>query len=234
MALKGQIYDLREACGEPACPVCGLISREMDRYFDRLLYSQVTDIDIRAAIRAAWGYCNTHAFMMLREPGGAVGVAVIYEDVLKNLLRVLDAAQWQSGMFTRKGAAGLVDKLAPRHECPACAHQAEEEYFYMKALVEGMEEGTLVEPLSQSQGLCWRHLRMALDGCQDRETFETLVRIQRAIWRNLNAEVTEFIRKNDHRFQHERMGSEGDSWSRVVRRLAGEPGIGGLEDREIK
>ncbi|MBN1287046.1 MAG: hypothetical protein JXB47_16720 [Anaerolineae bacterium] len=229
MALTGQIYDLREACSGPGCPVCVLVNREVERYFDRLLYSQVVDIDARAGIRSAWGYCNRHAYMLLRDPGGAVGIAVIYEDVMKNLVRALDAAEWQTGRFTRKGATRLVEKLAPKQECPACAHQAQEEYFYMKALIQGLEEGSLVEPLAQSRGLCLRHLRLALDGSRDRAVFETLVRIQRKIWQELGAQLTEFIRKNDHRFQHEPMGPEGDSWSRVVRQVSGEPGarVGG-------
>ncbi len=237
MALKGEALALIEACGRPGCPVCTLTAREMDHYFDHMLYMRVTEVELRTEIRAAQGFCNRHAHMLIRL-GGSLGVAIIYQDVLTNLLRALNGAQWQGGGLLRRGngASDLTGKLEPKHECVACVHQGETERAYTRALVkvlgdEGPAEPELGAAFAKSDGLCWRHLRMALDAVRKEETFAALVAAQQAAWERLGAELAEFIRKNDYRFQHEKMGPEGDSWQRVVRQVAGEPGLGGEEDR---
>lgn len=238
MALKGEAVHLVEVCGKPGCPVCTLTRDEMDRYFDHMLYESVNDEELRARLRASWGFCNRHAHSFVKVIGGSVGIAVIYQDVLTNLLRALDGAQWQDGGWRRQGsgARSLVDKLKPRHPCVGCVHQRETERAYARALVKylGDERAApeLAAAFAGSDGLCWRHLRMALACVRRPGTFETLVNVQQAAWERLRAELAEFIRKNDYRFRDEAMGPEGDSWMRAIRRVAGEPGFGGAEDRD--
>lgn len=239
MALKGEVQELIEACEQAGCPVCALTDREMDRYFDHMLYMRVNEIELRADVRAAWGFCNRHASMLIR-PAGALGTAIIYEDVLKNLLRALEGAQWEGGsrLRRRSGAEALVARLEPAHECVGCAHQRETERAYVRALVKYLGDEVDVVPdlaaaYGRSDALCWRHLRMALRRVRKPATFELLVAAQRAAWERLGAELAEFIRKNDYRFTHEKMGPEGDSWQRVVRQVAGASGLGGEEDRSL-
>jgi hypothetical protein len=41
------------------------------------------------------------------------------------------------------------------------------------------------------------------------------------VYRGLHGELSEFIRKHDHRFSQEPFGVEKDSWTRAVAALAG-------------
>ena len=240
MALKGEAQGLIAACQGKGCPVCALTAQEMDRYFDHMLYMRVNELELRADIRAAWGFCTRHAHKLIR-PAGAVGTAIIYHDVLTNLLHALDGAQWGEGSGLLRlrrgdGAGALLADLAPAQPCPACEHQSATERAYVRALVKylGTErEPELVAAYEQSDALCWRHLRAALAVVRHADTFARLMHVQRAAWRRLSAELAEFIRKNDHRFQREEMGTEGDSWQRVIQQVAGLLDVGGVEDRDL-
>jgi hypothetical protein len=53
------------------------------------------------------------------------------------------------------------------------------------------------------------------------ETFITLMEAQKAVWQRLSSELSEFIRKKDHRFQNETFGPEGDSWLRAIEAVSG-------------
>jgi hypothetical protein len=55
------------------------------------------------------------------------------------------------------------------------------------------------------------------------ETFTALIEAQKEVWQRLSAELNEFIRKKDHRFQHESYGPEGDSWLRAIEAVVGAP-----------
>ncbi len=54
-------YDLRDALGQPGCPVCRLTARDADRYLDGLLWEHVNDPGVRVQVREAQGFCRDHA-----------------------------------------------------------------------------------------------------------------------------------------------------------------------------
>ena len=97
--------------------------------------------------------------------------------------------------------------------------------MYASALVRHVADGTIVAALRESAGLCVPHLKRALGRASESHTFERLRDAQLAVWQRLADELDEFIRKQDYRFQSERSGAEGDSWSRAIGLVAGEPGL---------
>jgi hypothetical protein len=82
--------------------------------------------------------------------------------------------------------------------------------------------GDLRPTFQASRGLCVGHLRVALvhasgeGGTQLRDD-------QRVIWARLETELDEFIRKHDHQFADEVVGTERDAWARATALLAGDP-----------
>jgi len=76
-------FRLVEACAHPGCPVCRCVIRDSRSYLDALLYEQVTDPDTRRAIRASWGFCNWHTWMLLEVEHSIFGSALIYEELVK-------------------------------------------------------------------------------------------------------------------------------------------------------
>ena len=71
-------HDLHEALGGAGCALCALLARSVRRAIDALTYEGVTDVDVRAEIRAARGLCATHgvALRQARQAFGAAGDVV--------------------------------------------------------------------------------------------------------------------------------------------------------------
>jgi len=209
-------HNLLEAMAQPACPVCRLCRRATDAYLDHLLYADVTSIERRADIRAAQGFCAEHAQGLL-QIGRALGIAIIYKDVLDNLLRALPAAPQRSGLFGRP-AGGPLPAATP---CPACVYFATMERVYVEAFVKHLENAEFRRRMGGSDGLCLTHFRLAAGQRMDAGRGQFLLDQQAEKWTKLSAELGEYIRKNDYRFREEGFGDERDAWQRVLASVSG-------------
>jgi hypothetical protein len=166
----------------------------------------------------------------------ALGVAIITRDVLQSVLAEIEDAQYQGppalslrrvqeSLKPRQAASatsGMIDRLAPQAECPACLHAREMEDVYLGTLLAHLSgaEG-LQADLEASDGLCLPHFRRTLALVREETVFLALVSVQASIWRRLIGQLGEFIRKQDHRFSDELWGEEANSWRRAVTTLAG-------------
>ncbi|MEN9938900.1 MAG: hypothetical protein RLZZ387_5479 [Chloroflexota bacterium] len=222
-------FDLREALAGPECAVCALLRRSLRRYIDAICYEGVGDQRTRAVIRAARGFCPEHG-RMLRAARDALGAAIVHRDVLSTLMRELGDAHHTPRTLearlrraVRRGQGGAI--LAPERPCPACAVLREQEEVFAGGLARHVADGSLAEALRDSAGLCVPHLRSTLGRAPDAQGFDRLREAQLAVWRRLADELDEFIRKQDYRFAAERSGAEGDSWSRAIALVSGEPGL---------
>jgi hypothetical protein len=228
-------YDLRDALAEPGCPVCSLKARSAERFLDGLLWGNVNDIDLRAELREARGLCHEHSWGLLRH-GASLGIAIITQDVLKNLLRGMENAEFQgpSGLSLRRvqetlrprsatmATAELVKHLSPRRECPACVRTDKIEKGYLETLVDSFAEPDgLLGAYESSDGLCLPHFRQALTLVRKPEVFSAFVGAQVAFWEVLRDQLGEVIRKNDYRFSDEEWGEEANAWHRALTALAG-------------
>lgn len=222
-------HNIIEACAEPGCPLCRLSEKSVDAYLRALMYELVTDPDARDQIRETLGFCNAHAHHLLTLTGSALGIGIIYRDVVNTVVRQLEAVKYappRSPLFSRgESGAASVQALLPRQACAVCGQQAKMDALALRALVEGSGDEALQAALRHSAGLCLPHLRQALQAAHRPAAFEALTAISRECYSALRAELDEFIRKNDYRFQHEAMGAEGSSWKRAVFAMAGRPGL---------
>lgn len=209
-------HNLLEAMEQPACSICRLSRRATDAYLDHLLYADVTSIERRAEIRAAQGFCAEHAQGLL-QIGRALGIAIIYKDVLDNLLRALPSAPQRSGLFGRPAG----DPLPAPTPCPACLYFATMERVYVEGFVKHLENAELRQRLGESDGLCLTHFRLAAGQKMDAGRRRFLLDQQVEKWTKLSAELGEYIRKNDYRFREEGFGDERDAWQRVLASVSG-------------
>lgn len=225
-------YNLRDAFAEEGCPICRLCSQAVDRYLDHLLYESVNDPGVRRNIRRSWGFCKEHAWQ-LQQKGDALGIAIIYQDVIATILRTLSRAQKPGLHFPTHwlrralpGAASeishqLAKRFAPAGECPACLHRAEVEYAYLETLLQHHADPELISLWRASNGLCWPHFQQALQLVQDEATFHLLIDMELAHLSRLCSELREFIRHHDYHFVDQGFGSEGDSWIRAIAKVSG-------------
>jgi len=76
-------FRLVDACVAPGCPVCRCLLADSRQYLEALLYEQVNDPDVRRRLRAAWGFCGWHTWMLGDIAGSAFGSAIICDDILR-------------------------------------------------------------------------------------------------------------------------------------------------------
>lgn len=230
-------FRLVEACRGPGCPVCRCVAHEGRSYLDALLYEQVTDPDTRRAIRASWGFCNGHTWMLLAIEQSIFGAAIIYEDLVKLALkrteRLVDRGgrsrrrRWLSRLTGRQRRPTGVELYRERAACPACTAVAGTERRYLETLVMFIDDGDLQAAYARSEGLCVPHLFAALDGHGERPTARLLVGRTREKWAKLGQELGSFIAKHDYRNREPYTEAEAASCTRAFEVLAGaraEPG----------
>lgn len=221
-------FDVVDACKDSGCPVCRLSRREVKKYLDAILYDCVTDPDIRDELRRTLGYCHTHAWQLSSVGRGyLLGISIIYEDVLDVVqgdLQKMCPGQSKSNPLTRMlpGKKLVVDSNA--HErCPACLVRDEVEMQALKVLTKALSDRdeAMLNAFKTSEGLCLQHLRQAFTFISDSAVGDVLTAVTRERITNIRTGLKEFIRKNDHRYQHEPIGKERDSWKHALSFLVG-------------
>lgn len=221
---KDWLYsDLLEACAEPGCPLCCVGLAHVRRYLDNTLYEGVNDPGVRAELREARGYCDTHAWMLREGRGVVLGIAILQHDVLSQVLEATEVAQ--RGRNVRKRAQDLLQRLRPAADCPACAYQHKMEDMAIHTFLKYLDDPDLVEALKDTSGLCLAHFSRALELVDDSRQLQSLERYQRQALQRLREELAELIRKHDYRFRGEELGKERDSWLRAIGIVSGEHGL---------
>src|ERR1051325_10587993 len=127
------VYDFINACRETGCPVCRMESVTVERYIDRLFYESVNDIETRERLRVSLGFCREHAWLAVdKKLGNALGIAIIYQDVINNVLRELQSnsqppatQRWSNLLKQIPEQVGTKIKrvlyaLTPQKHCLAC------------------------------------------------------------------------------------------------------------------
>jgi hypothetical protein len=227
-------YELILACAKPGCPVCRLEQKAVQQYMDGLLYESVNSPATRDRLRQSHGFCNEHAwFAVEAHLGDALGFAIIYHDVINSVLRRLEAGvearpagRW-AALLERLplGVRGTVQNalyaLTTWKRCPACQQRDDALDLILTELFKSLAAPETAQALRSSAGLCFPHLRLALQQAPDAQACETLIDVHRSALESMRAELAELIRKNDYRFNKEKLGKEGDAWSRAVGMVIG-------------
>jgi hypothetical protein len=228
--------DLLEAMDKRACPLCVLVERIERKAVDLFLYDQVNDISRRDALRASRGLCLQHT-AMLAEGRSALGVAIVSRDVLRAMTAELEkeanhkerkevedeqASQPFAFLasFAVKVGAKLAARVAPQAGCPMCDERPRVEAPLIAGLLRNFGDAAFAAAFEACGGLCRVHLVNTLR-VADSATARALAGRQAAAWRRLEAELDEFIRKHDYRFQGEVLDAERDVWRRALRLTSG-------------
>jgi DNA-binding transcriptional MerR regulator len=92
----------------------------------------------------------------------------------------------------------------------------------LPAFARALKLDELAQAYAASHGFCLPHLQQILDHVEDPAALELLLTLTHARLQAIDAELAEYIRKNDHRFNHEPWGSERDAWKRVIPLMGGD------------
>jgi hypothetical protein len=221
---------LLEAFAGTGCPICEVVDMEVLRYLDQLLHAHVNDLDFRAELRASMGFCPTHAWWLVRRcQGAALGATVMYRDVLNQARRRLSEATGRGSVLSHTHrfplARLLSTRTAPHPElyrgCPACQIRDRVEGAFVSTLISHAHDERFLDRYAESNGICLIHLEQTITAAHGTRTLQRLLDKHAAIMDRLLAELDEFQRKADYRFQAETVGDEGDAWQRAITLLAG-------------
>lgn len=223
MTLSSRAHELLQVFEQPGCPVCRLTADSVHGYLGSLVYEYVNKPPTHMAVRAARGFCTTHAWHALEQiNASALGIAVLYEGLIRNLLNDMGAITPESGRRQLGQAAGALKAQAA---CPVCQHRDTVEDHILRNLLEHLNQPAFAAAFGRSAGLCLPHLRQALDRSGQHAAKATLVAVQQTIWAALQHDLAEYVRKNDYRFADEVMGDEGTSPRRAIESMSGMKGI---------
>jgi hypothetical protein len=219
--------DLLEAMGKHACPLCVLVERIERKAVDLFLYDQVNDISRRDALRASRGLCLHHT-AMLAEGRSALGIAILSRDILRAMTAELENAApgdtaalgWLRDRLGAGAGAQLATRIGPQAPCPMCDERPRIEAPLIAGLLRNFGDESFAAAFDECGGLCRAHLAGALQAA-DAASARALAIRQAAAWRRLEAELDEFIRKHDFRFQGEVLDAERDVWRRALRLASG-------------
>jgi hypothetical protein len=226
MAERGALYfELKDALDAGGCPLCRLRDQTSDSYLHALIYEGVTDPPLREELRNARGLCHRHAWRQANRHGSVLGLAIIYQDVTNTLAKILEG-ELPNRRLNRQG---LVRRLGPSAECPACRLERIALPRTIKTLLSYLDDADIQAGYRAGGGLCLPHLQATLNQANDAQA-RTLAEWQLAAYSELRDQLNELIRKHDHRFKGEPIGVEGDSWRRAVARMAGEADQPGESD----
>ena len=229
-------HDLIQAFGEPGCAVCRLALRDVYRHLDSLLYEYVTEPETNDTFRRSRGLCSEHGWQLRQFKSTVLGVSILYEAVLDEVLNLIDQktvtsqsklSRWIGGQ-SENSPASLADQLEPGQTCTACTILEQGEARSIQILRQHIAETELKQAYHDSEGLCLPHFRQLLRAANGSAHAPLFISTQRDIWKRLKDEVTLFIAKNDYQHKGEPVGAEGTSWQRAIARMSGEQGVWGL------
>ncbi len=216
-------HELRATLAQGGCSLCHLAAHAETQFLDSLTYERILDIPTRETLQKARGLCAPHARAWRAVQGCALPVALVYRPIIKDLLAETEP-QTARGWFPRaESPHQIAERLGIAAPCPVCRVGEETARRYAEVLLRdlGKDAAGVRAPLIQGGGLCLSHLRLALAASGPAAGYQALIAAQREAWSALMAELDEFIRKNDYRFQGEPMGDERDSWLRALDALVG-------------
>jgi uncharacterized protein DUF6062 len=218
--------DLLDAMRQAACPLCVLLERAERKAVDLFLYDQVNDISRRDALRTSRGLCLYHT-SMLAEGRSALGVAIISRDILRAMTAELEAGApndaalgWLRDRLGSGAGAQLAARIGPQASCPMCAERPRIEAPLIIGLLHNLGDTAFAAAFDASAGLCRDHLAGTLRAA-DAQAARALAARQAGLWRRMEADLDEFIRKHDYRFQGEAFEVERDVWRRALQVTSG-------------
>ncbi|GCE48820.1 hypothetical protein EI42_04279 [Thermosporothrix hazakensis] len=218
------MYDYRElerACTQEGCPLCRLIAEGVTRYLESWKYEHFTDVEVREELRRSRGFCGQHTRQLV-QMGAALPLAQSYHDIVTDTLEQLEQTNGSPG--ARGLLSRIFEKRTGRHLCPACHQEEKITARTIDTLRQALGNDEFYACFEASDGLCLDHFQEA---CTLRVAeisghwLSRLRQAQLACLRRLEAELSEFIRKHDYRYQGEASGSEAGSWKKAAGLVAG-------------
>lgn len=228
---------LVDACAAPGCPVCRCVTDDARRHLDALMYEQVTDPDTRRRLRASWGFCNWHTWMLLEIENSRLGSAIIYADLvglfIHRVRRFADRPRlgrllaWPFGRRRRARGRPIVELYRRRPRCPVCRMLAQTEQTYVETMLTFVDDAELQLAYVASDGICAPHAVRAIELGAGRRELGSLLGRTLPKWTRLQADLESFVGKHEYRNTKPFTEADATSYQRAFEMLSGAQGLFG-------
>jgi Family of unknown function (DUF6062) len=213
------------ACRKGECPVCFRLAEAARKRLRALLAEHATDLETRKHLRYSRGFCSTHTWLLPTVPHANLGVALIYHDLLRDVLDLLEerARRPPRGVSKQLDRASSKRRALPEDTCPLCQEGEGVTASTLGVIVAHFADPGFLEVFARSAALCLPHLLRLADLAGSHPNLGRVFAWHVARWNELDADLIEFTRKFDYRYAGEPMDRERDSWLRVLQVFAGKP-----------
>jgi hypothetical protein len=165
-------YDLVDLFDRPGCPVCRLGLAGVYRWLDAFAFEGVNDVDLRAELRAARGFCTVHAWQLIAEVHDLLGAAIVYRDVVHTSLPAVSEA-------VRRPEA-----LAPQGGCRACTALEDASARYLDVFRESLADREFRRSYEGGPAaICRPHARDLLERIRSRREARAAADLLAGRWR---------------------------------------------------
>jgi len=142
-------YNLLDAFKTEGCPICNVISKNVENYFDSLIYENINNYKFVERFNSDLGFCDYHSYKFIEYNDG-LAIALTYKDVLKEFINLLEHKELKN--FSKNS----------NKNCIICDLIREAEERYINIFKEFINDIEFTSALLQSEGLCIPHLKLLL------------------------------------------------------------------------
>lgn len=247
MAFAMAINNLVEAMSKPGCPACRTFRQASERALESFLWENVNEPDVRQGILDSYGFCPSHTRVMVaREVFTSsipLGTNIIYEHLGRVVAKELKTLRPGNPMSAineisgglrrffqgiRKGQSAGVGPLHLRGKCPACLAGDNAANNSLHVLCEeAQKESDVRNKYQESDGLCFIHLRVAIEKHSRQFPGSITLLIEDASGRleRQSKQMKEYIRKSNWAYRDEKVTEEEDTaWRKTLTFFTGFPG----------
>ena len=239
-------FRLVDACHGPGCPVCAYLEEDSRRQLAILFDEHVTDVATRRRLRASWGVCNWHTWMVRDSRPTATGVAIVYEDLLRICQQRLEVRadprrrpgaglrHWLRGIVKRKARGTRPDPVVEYRERPRCALCAQlrlTEAHCLDAVLRFAHDPDFEGAYRRSAGLCVPHLLGAVERGSGTPEAVTIVERTLAKWQAVRDDLGRFVAKHEYRNADAISPDEARAYELALEILAGRRSLFGNDMR---
>ena len=133
-------FNLMDAMESADCPICHLIQKNMDSYFETLNYEGVNDQGFRANFRRNEGFCPVHSHRFLSYQD-ALAIVITHREIL------VDYLDLKSKPIKRKD----------KKNCHICEMIKDQENRFLNEMSGRFNDDNLKSAYLASKGLCLPH-----------------------------------------------------------------------------
>ncbi len=200
---------LKDAFGEPGCPVCRLLEKFEDEWIENVLYEHVNDPSVRKKFLNSMGLCTYHAWKVRHIAAsnplyGPLGVGTIYEHVLRSYIESVER-----------------DESPEEEKCHLCSLVEEKEKRTIEEIAQRF--GYIVEEYESSEAiLCRNHYEMLMNALKTDDK-RRLKEIQLRKLREMDSRLRRYLDSFDYRSTYKPTKRDMASIPGAIEAVRGKP-----------